>query len=482
MRNDDFEFGDRGAVERQPRQAQFRDFPQNAGKNEHSEVVMPTFSGKFASHSSNVPVLRNAFALRPAASRFAKRAVVLAGTLLCFGSLPPLSTAAPDNVIQFSREAIEVATVPLDTGLAGDEVVQEVVSHRVRSGETLWQLSRHYGVDVDTLASANNLDRSVKLRAGQVLYILRAQSRIHTVVRGETLNSISRRYGASVAEILQASPGVRANDLEVGQRLTIPASRSPIAAAPVAARPRLPVAPPPLAAVRRAAPAQAAPAPIQGNIKAPPTVSPELASRTLPYQVKSGDTLEGLARRYGISKQAIQRANPGTGLSSIQSGQRMRLPRMPGVLMHQDYSPGQNNQLALLTPPASQSLPHYPSGLIRPVTGPITSGYGWRWGRMHHGIDFGGPVGSPISAVMGGEVIFAGWDRGGYGNRVDIRHPNGMVTRYAHGHKIYVRRGQSVGQGDVIMTRGSTGRSTGPHLHFEIRRNNRSFNPLKFLA
>jgi murein DD-endopeptidase MepM/ murein hydrolase activator NlpD len=88
---------------------------------------------------------------------------------------------------------------------------------------------------------------------------------------------------------------------------------------------------------------------------------------------------------------------------------------------------------------------------------------------MHAGVDIPGPSGSPIVAVMEGEVIFAGFGRDGYGNRIDIRHPNGLVTRYAHGQQIYVQMGQWVQQGQTIMTRGSTGWSTGPHLHFEVR-------------
>ncbi|MEN9202360.1 MAG: M23 family metallopeptidase, partial [Thermostichus sp. DG02_1_bins_55] len=109
------------------------------------------------------------------------------------------------------------------------------------------------------------------------------------------------------------------------------------------------------------------------------------------------------------------------------------------------------------------------SGFIWPVSGQITSGFGYRRGRFHAGVDIPGPVGSPIVAVMEGTVIFAGNGGDGYGNRVDIRHPNGIVTRYAHGHQIYVSKGQYVQQGQTIMSRGSTGWSTGPHLHFEVR-------------
>lgn len=233
---------------------------------------------------------------RPVSARRVAKRLALGTTLLtCLGILPSFSSASPDTTIAFSQQPIQVATVPLGAPFENAEAVQEVVSHRVRSGETLWQLSRKYGVDVDAIASANNLNRGTKLKAGQVLYILRTQSQVHVVSRGETLNSIARRYGVSVGAIMQATPGIRPTDMKIGQRLTIPSARvRSIPAAPqIAARPPARIAaPPPLATVRRVAPAQAAPAPIQGAAVKAPSVSPELAAKTLPYQAKSGDSIE----------------------------------------------------------------------------------------------------------------------------------------------------------------------------------------------
>ncbi|MFP4009591.1 MAG: M23 family metallopeptidase, partial [Spirulinaceae cyanobacterium] len=112
----------------------------------------------------------------------------------------------------------------------------------------------------------------------------------------------------------------------------------------------------------------------------------------------------------------------------------------------------------------------------------FTSGYGRRWGRMHRGIDIAGPTGTPIVAAASGEIIVAGWNSGGYGNLVDIRHPDGSMTRYAHNSKLLVRKGQWVQQGQQIALMGSTGYSTGPHLHFEIHPNGRgAANPIAYL-
>jgi murein DD-endopeptidase MepM/ murein hydrolase activator NlpD len=119
-------------------------------------------------------------------------------------------------------------------------------------------------------------------------------------------------------------------------------------------------------------------------------------------------------------------------------------------------------------------------GFIWPVTGPVTSGYGWRWGRMHEGIDISAPTGTSILAAAAGTVIHAGW-LGGYGYLVVIDHGNGLATAYAHASAILVAVGQSMSQGETVALVGSTGHSTGPHLHFEVRVNGVAVDPLLYL-
>jgi len=116
----------------------------------------------------------------------------------------------------------------------------------------------------------------------------------------------------------------------------------------------------------------------------------------------------------------------------------------------------------------------------------MSSGFGYRsdpftgGGAMHAGLDFKGPVGTPILAAAKGKVVLAGFS-GGYGNTIEIRHANGLVTRYAHLSGLNVRPGQMVDRGVQIGRMGSTGRSTGSHLHFEVRQNGQAINPRKFL-
>jgi murein DD-endopeptidase MepM/ murein hydrolase activator NlpD len=120
------------------------------------------------------------------------------------------------------------------------------------------------------------------------------------------------------------------------------------------------------------------------------------------------------------------------------------------------------------------------AGFIWPVQGVLTSGFGWRWGRMHEGIDLAVGVGTPVVAAASGTVIVAGW-LGGYGNLVVIDHGNGIATAYGHNTSVTVGVGQSVAQGQLISYSGSTGHSTGPHVHFEVRINGTPVDPLGYL-
>jgi murein DD-endopeptidase MepM/ murein hydrolase activator NlpD len=119
-------------------------------------------------------------------------------------------------------------------------------------------------------------------------------------------------------------------------------------------------------------------------------------------------------------------------------------------------------------------------GFAWPVHGVLTSGFGSRWGRMHEGIDIAAGTGTPVGASAPGTVILAGW-QGGYGNLVVVDHGNGLSTAYAHLSSIGVGVGQGVGQGSVVGAVGSTGNSTGPHLHFEVRAGGGAVNPLGYL-
>jgi murein DD-endopeptidase MepM/ murein hydrolase activator NlpD len=160
----------------------------------------------------------------------------------------------------------------------------------------------------------------------------------------------------------------------------------------------------------------------------------------------------------------LERAS-ATLAARIQAAQRAARPAVPSASSAPDGDA-----------PSAPSA----SGMIWPVSGPVTSGFGWRWGRMHEGIDIGAPTGAPIRATASGTVIFAGW-MDGYGQLVVVDHGGGVATAYAHMSSMASSVGQGVVQGQVIGYVGCTGHCYGSHLHFEVRVNGAAVDPLRYL-
>lgn len=128
-------------------------------------------------------------------------------------------------------------------------------------------------------------------------------------------------------------------------------------------------------------------------------------------------------------------------------------------------------------PKAAPAAPEF----VRPGIGRLTSPFGRRWGRLHAGIDLASGIGSPVRAVADATVLSAA-NEGGYGRVVRLQHADGTVSVYAHMSAILVRAGQSVQAGELVGREGNSGRSTGPHLHFELRVNDVPINPIPWLA
>ena len=162
-------------------------------------------------------------------------------------------------------------------------------------------------------------------------------------------------------------------------------------------------------------------------------------------------------------------------LASVEESKAEYLHEVAGIL-------ASNAQVtATIQAAGSSSYDSTPSaiGLVWPVSGPVVSPFGMRWGRMHTGIDIGVGYGTPIHASASGTVIFAGW-MGGYGNFVIVDHGGGLSTAYAHQSSIAVGGG-SVSQGQVLGYVGCTGHCFGPHLHFEVRINGSPVDPMGYL-
>lgn len=189
------------------------------------------------------------------------------------------------------------------------------------------------------------------------------------------------------------------------------------------------------------------------------------------YRIGSGDTLTKIAQRYGVKVDNIIAYNNISG-ATLTVGQTIIIPggkppRPPVV-----------TRPTPITTPSSSAPPISSGKLLWPTNATrLTQYYSWR----HGGIDIAGPSGTPIYAAEEGIVEVAGWNRGGYGYYIIIDHGGGLKTLYAHASKLLVAAGQRVNRGDHIANIGSTGRSTGPHLHFEIRVRNQRTNPLNYI-
>jgi murein DD-endopeptidase MepM/ murein hydrolase activator NlpD len=199
--------------------------------------------------------------------------------------------------------------------------------------------------------------------------------------------------------------------------------------------------------------------------------------RGIYHVVKPGDNLYRIAKAYKISFEELAQANGIRDARQIRVGQRILIP---GVARQPPVETSAPNREASKT---DSLLPPEEPGdeaLLWPVNGTINSGFGARGSGFHDGIDIAAVEGTPIRAVEKGEVIYSDQIRG-YGNIVILRHGGGIISVYAHNQVNLVRDGQSVERGEVIAKVGSTGRVTGPHLHFEIRKNNAAQDPMRYL-
>lgn len=252
--------------------------------------------------------------------------------------------------------------------------------------------------------------------------------------------------------------------------------------------------------VRPATSQQTVPAPQWGSTK---PVGPNTAgtSTSAPkpavctHTVRSGESISRIAVRYGVSRAALVNANQLVTPHALRSGQRLSVPdcRPPAqatVGESPGAEPAANGVLVKRVGPRriltslvlgepdfqGESIP-----LIWPVAGPVISAFGQRSRGWHAGIDIKAEMGSEIYAAATGTVVYSGWIRS-YGQVVKIQHTNGFITLYAHNQNNLVEVGEDVEAGQLIATVGRSGQVTGPHVHFEVRRDGKAYDPLHLLA
>jgi murein DD-endopeptidase MepM/ murein hydrolase activator NlpD len=351
--------------------------------------------------------------------------------------------------------------------------------HLVAPGDTLFGLARNYGTSVEALREANSLSGDL-LRVGQVLRLPAPPGFRMVDANGETLEQLADRLGLRVATLRLANPGVALG-------ATIPAGFE--------------VRVPPLDGVSR--------------------------------RIGQGQTLLELAIEHGVAPSALLQANGLEDLSSLGPGEWVLLPVSataylasdaatliapgdqssspleaaapvvtvlamagPAAAGRPDASPApvdsrqwhESVQLALLeaVPDMLGDFVPRSEALSMPLDGVLSSGFGWRdisvaGNRFHGGIDLAVDAGTPVTAAADGRVVRAGWI-GAYGYAVYVDHGDGVETRYAHLSELWVNESDTVRQGDVLGRAGSTGASTGPHLHFEVRLAGHAVDPLTVLG
>lgn len=257
-------------------------------------------------------------------------------------------------------------------------------------------------------------------------------------------------------------------------------------------------------------------------------ISDKVRDGVVEYKVQAGDTISQISDKFGISKDTIRWENNLASVNAIKPGQTLKILPVSGVLhkvvrgdtiysISKKYNAssqaivdypfnnfvdnetfalavgqtlmvpdGVKPREVLWSPPKYTATTQTPNaGAVSatgqfawPMGGKITQRYGW----YHTGLDIAAAYGTPIVAADSGTVLVASWpDNSGYGIRVVIDHGNGYNTWYGHLSKVAVSVGQTVNRGNVIGYEGSTGRSTGPHLHFEVRKGKTRLNPLDFL-
>jgi len=209
------------------------------------------------------------------------------------------------------------------------------------------------------------------------------------------------------------------------------------------------------------------------------------------YRMEPGETLGEVARRNGVLEDDLLEVNGFRSAAEARAGRTIFVLNGPEMTADGANPPvgtvaaasagagAASSSGGGATPPAALGPP---ARLRWPVEAPrITSLFGSRWGRHHEGIDLSAPIGTPVVAAEGGEVVYSGNSVRGYGNMIVLKHADGLMTVYAHNSVLLVKVGSVVRAGDRIALSGQSGHATGPHVHFEVRRAEIPRDPLQFL-
>lgn len=254
------------------------------------------------------------------------------------------------------------------------------------------------------------------------------------------------------------------------------------------------------ARTRPATSQQTVPAPHRGSGKVTAAKPAAVAAIPKPavctHTVRGGESISRIAVRYRVSRVSLTRANQLVNPHALRAGQRLTVPNCQAPIAHSTVGetpgtePDANGILIKRVGPrriltslvlAEPDFQGDGITLAWPVPGPVISTFGQRSRGWHAGIDIQAETGSDVFAAAPGTVVYSGWIRA-YGQVVKIQHSNGFITLYAHNQKNLVEVGEDVEAGQLIALVGRSGHATGPHVHFEVRRDGKAYNPLHLLA
>jgi len=326
--------------------------------------------------------------------------------------------------------------VTLKTKEEAERVISGVEEYFTKITDNITIKEKSFNEKVEIKEEFTDISTAMEVEAAQN-YIINGTSevRIHKVVAGESFWSISRKYDISLEDLQKANPTANPEKIKIGQELNLIVPKSLI------------------------------------NVK---TIEEVTYIDKIPYEQKmelssslyKDQTQVKVKGQYGEKevKAEVVKINGIESERIILAEKVIKEPKTQILLKGTKEPPPKKGTGTFSTP----------------TRGTITSRYGYRWGRNHNGLDIAAPIGTPVTAADGGEVIFAGTS-GGYGKMIRIDHGAGFVTYYGHLSKINVKVGEKVYKGQVIGAVGNTGNSTGPHLHFEIRKNGNPVNPSNYL-
>lgn len=262
------------------------------------------------------------------------------------------------------------------------------------------------------------------------------EKRIHKVQKGENYWVIAKHYNISPEDLIKANPDVVPERLQIGQEISL-------------------IVPKPLIT----------------------TITSEVVEYTeyIDYETKYEETQSLFKGEYRVKKAGVKGEKQVKAMVSKENGIEVSKTVIDEVKLKDPVT-------KVVVKGMKDPPPKIGTGVLAKPTsrGYVTSPFGMRWGRRHNGIDIGMPIGTEVKASDGGKIIFSGY-KGGYGYCVIIDHGANVRTLYAHNSKLLVKKGQKVYKGQTVAKSGNSGRSTGPHLHFEVLKNGKPVNPAKYV-